>query len=666
MRDNPIKYIFILIAALYLWGMTSCEEKKEVNTENHLTGINEEIRNLLNKAEKARKEGRKDDAIILFKKCIDVPEGGSDSVTANLVARAMLELFNTYQWAEEWHEGAAWFDRLYQKPTNFISRTCMRDLGVFTAMSLSRDNMDSIAEVIIEKSLSLPAINYTPWKYYRDYAYASAIMYANPLKTDKAIEYAKNAIRYADLYKSSTGDNEAIGKSYVVSTLGKLYQRSGRLKEGSDLIRESIAEAIAQKDTLAQINGYNALTGMMLYWGVFTQATEYSDMAMAALQNFSGLVKDPLVEAMAYTLKGRVVASQGGDSVMYFWNKAEEMASKMPYNYGADELDLLIGEYFMNIPDSTPKAKKRLLKVIDGGTRENVAKAYHLMARIARREGDAQLAVEYADSMYAANMSGGRGKHVAGGNAFALSLALENDDAGKIKLYSKAFLEEYGRDTNPMDTRQLTEIVARHYLNEKNNEVAMEKAKIESRFMIMVIILSSAIVLLIMAVISMVYRNRLARTRKQLLEARLNSLLSSNSIIRSRLENERKKNSEIQGNLELIVNNGHERQKIGAEALSRIKTSDGMGDFLNMFNVLYPSFLQNLKERVPDIGKREQLLSMLIVLGCDSERISNLMNITPKSVNMARWRLRKKLALTPEQSLDDIIKSLADTPADEK
>ena len=51
---------------------------------------------------------------------------------------------------------------------------------------------------------------------------------------------------------------------------------------------------------------------------------------------------------------------------------------------------------------------------------------------------------------------------------------------------------------------------------------------------------------------------------------------------------------------------------------------------------------------------------MLIVLGCDTEQISNLMCVAPKSVNMARWRLRKKLGLTSDQSLDVLVRDMAE------
>lgn len=660
MATSYLKYCLRTLILLCFFLTSSCTVENVIEKRDKMSDSNKEMTTLCQEAISARESGEKDTAIQLFKNCIAKGCNGGDSITATIMSEAMIELYNTYQWAEKWHEGAEWFDSLYSKPTPFIAENCQRDLCVFTAMSLSRDSRDSIAEVIIEQALLLPAPNYSPWKYFRDYAYASAILYANPQKTAQTIKYAEKALKYADQSESMKNAREAEGKSYVISILGNLYKRSGRLKEGSDLIRESIANAVEQDDTLAQINGYNALTEMMLYWGIHTQADEYSQKSISLLNKYSGLVKDPLVAAISYAYRGRSKVSQKSDSIMYFWNKAEEISSKMPYTFGMDELDLLISEYYMNMHDSLPEAKKRLSRVVRNASKENVAKAYHFLARIALEEGNENAATMYADSMQMASLSAHRRTHIPGGNVLGLSLALKNNDYDKIKTFSHAFLEEYSANTDPMNTRQLTEIVARHYLSEKNIEVAMEKAKMKNRFLVTIITSAGLILIAILAVISMLYRSRLAKTQKLLLEQRLNTLLSSNSIISKKLENEKKKNTEIQNRLDLLVNDNTERQKIGADAISKVKTSDGLGDFLIRFNILYPSFISNLKKRAPDIGKREQLLCMLIVLECDTEQISNLMSVAPKSVNMARWRLRKKFGLAPDQSLDELIRSLAE------
>lgn len=660
MMNMFLKYSLLTLIGLILSAVSSCSHDRQKTGNDEMEKIDREMKSLIDNAISERSAGDVDAAIRMLGKCIGMPGKEEGSSSAALVSQAMLQLYNTFQSAGRWHEGAVWFDSLYRHTPPFIAENCRRDLSVFTAMSLSRDGRDSIAEAIIEKALRLPAHDYTAWKYYRDYAYASAIIYADLGKTDRSIKYAEKALEYARQCESDKDPDKSNGKSYVISILGNLYKRSGRLKEGSALIREGIENAVAQDDTLAQINGYNALTEMMLYWGINTQANDYSRKAMSLLDSYTGLIEDPLVAAITYAYRGKVKSLQKADSAMYFWHKAEEISGKLPYTFGMDELDLLVSEYYLETHDGFPEAKGRLRRVVANASEDVAAKAYCLLARISREEGDESAAVMYADSMLVARQSARKKAFIPGGNALGLAIAIENGDDGKTRLFSKALLEEYEDNTDPMNTRQLTEIVARHYLSEKDIEVALEKDKMRDRIILIGIILGGSVLVAVLVIISMLYRSRLAKARQLLLEQRLNSLLSSNSIIMTRLEKEQKRNSEIQSRLDMIVGSSVERRKIGADAISKVKTSDGLGDFLVRFNILYPSFISNLKRQAPDIGKREQLLCMLIVLGCDTEQISNLMCVAPKSVNMARWRLRKKLGLTSDQSLDVLVRDMAE------
>ncbi|MGL4491622.1 MAG: tetratricopeptide repeat protein, partial [Tannerellaceae bacterium] len=84
----------------------------------------------------------------------------------------------------------------------------------------------------------------------------------------------------------------------------------------------------------------------------------------------------------------------------------------------------------------------------------------------------------------------------------------------------------------------------------------------------------------------------------------------------------------------------------------------GEPKFRQRFEQLHPRFLPALKERIPNIGRKEELLSMLIVLEQDNHQIAALMGIAHSSVNMARYRLRQKFGLDKEESLDDVIKSM--------
>ncbi|MBR5133161.1 MAG: hypothetical protein IKV29_03565 [Alistipes sp.] len=77
--------------------------------------------------------------------------------------------------------------------------------------------------------------------------------------------------------------------------------------------------------------------------------------------------------------------------------------------------------------------------------------------------------------------------------------------------------------------------------------------------------------------------------------------------------------------------------------------------FRQCFELLYPLFLHRLRERVPSITRREEILSMLIVLKQDNKEIAELLAIAPRSVLMLRHRFRQKIGMATELSLENFI-----------
>jgi DNA-binding CsgD family transcriptional regulator len=80
--------------------------------------------------------------------------------------------------------------------------------------------------------------------------------------------------------------------------------------------------------------------------------------------------------------------------------------------------------------------------------------------------------------------------------------------------------------------------------------------------------------------------------------------------------------------------------------------------FRQHFELLYPLFLPCLREKVPSISRREELLSMLIVLKQDNKNIAELLAIAPRSVLMLRHRFRQKIGMTTDISLEDFIEDI--------
>ena len=73
---------------------------------------------------------------------------------------------------------------------------------------------------------------------------------------------------------------------------------------------------------------------------------------------------------------------------------------------------------------------------------------------------------------------------------------------------------------------------------------------------------------------------------------------------------------------------------------------------------LHEDFNAKLSENFPQLTPQDRRLATLLRLGFSSKYIATLMNITPKSVEISRYRLRQKLGLAKGDNLVNYIKSI--------
>lgn len=69
-------------------------------------------------------------------------------------------------------------------------------------------------------------------------------------------------------------------------------------------------------------------------------------------------------------------------------------------------------------------------------------------------------------------------------------------------------------------------------------------------------------------------------------------------------------------------------------------------DFEYHFLQIYESFYKNLEQKHPNLINYDKPLAAMLKLRLSTKEISNLLNVTPKTIENSRTRLRKKLELT--------------------
>ena len=82
---------------------------------------------------------------------------------------------------------------------------------------------------------------------------------------------------------------------------------------------------------------------------------------------------------------------------------------------------------------------------------------------------------------------------------------------------------------------------------------------------------------------------------------------------------------------------------------------DQWEQFQHNFDLIHENFFRKLKEKYPALTPADLRLSALLRLNYSSKEIARMLNLTPRGVEAARYRLRKKLALESEENLVEFM-----------
>ena len=86
-----------------------------------------------------------------------------------------------------------------------------------------------------------------------------------------------------------------------------------------------------------------------------------------------------------------------------------------------------------------------------------------------------------------------------------------------------------------------------------------------------------------------------------------------------------------------------------------LKDEASWENFTQYFEKVHTNFGKNVVQRYPNVTSNELRFMALLRMNLSSKEIANILNITPDGVKKARQRLRKKMELSPEDSLESEI-----------
>ncbi|MEP0045049.1 MAG: tetratricopeptide repeat protein [Reichenbachiella sp.] len=91
---------------------------------------------------------------------------------------------------------------------------------------------------------------------------------------------------------------------------------------------------------------------------------------------------------------------------------------------------------------------------------------------------------------------------------------------------------------------------------------------------------------------------------------------------------------------------------------NRLKINEDIDGFYSDVEHLHDDFFFRLKEKFPNLTDNDMRMAAQLRLNLSSKEISSLNNISVKSVEISRYRLRKKLELAPDDILTDYLREV--------
>ncbi len=167
-------------------------------------------------------------------------------------------------------------------------------------------------------------------------------------------------------------------------------------------------------------------------------------------------------------------------------------------------------------------------------------------------------------------------------------------------------------------------------------------------------------------------------TQKALTDAEIKAIHLENSFLHSEIEAKRKELIEyalsiveqkeyfekISGDLRSLLDDrkpevrDEKIRKLEVNIRQRMSFDDKVEDFNLRTEKMHRDFIGRLTQLFPDLSSNEKKLAVFLRLGISSKEIATLLNISPKSVEINRYRLRKKLGLGKGANLIQFINNI--------
>lgn len=249
--------------------------------------------------------------------------------------------------------------------------------------------------------------------------------------------------------------------------------------------------------------------------------------------------------------------------------------------------------------------------------------------------------------------------------------------------YLKKYITAYEHNVSSLTSQEIPKARARDAISrqkEMMTTMEQEAKNAHNKFIIVLLVLVAVLLTAGGVLIYVLQRGKMRKIENRELRSNLEQEMTIKRLNMENFERDMKqKECEISSSVLLVSNKNDVLQKIGkltekysdmglipreyvreVNALvgDSIKGDDEWTRFKMHFDTVHPDFFKKLKEVSDELTENDLRLCAYVKIGMRAKDIASMLSVTPASVNSNRYRLRRKLSLSKEDSLDDFIRKI--------
>ncbi|TAI48690.1 tetratricopeptide repeat protein [Flagellimonas allohymeniacidonis] len=504
------------------------------------------------------------------------------------------------------------------------------------------------------------------------------------IDSQKSLEYGNQALSLAleQDYKS--------GIAMAQRVLGVAYWTQGHPKKALENLNDS-------QTVYLEIGDSEGATNALMNSGmVYADIEEYSkalEVYNKAIDTYTALNLTDRI-ATTFTKIGTVLMEQKQypEAKEYLTN-ALKIHSENNFEYGQAEAHNRLGRLNLNL-GQLELASYHLGRALELSTKiddeDGLLSSTIQMGRLHRLRGEFPQAEEILIASYAdANLKKLRKYKLSALRELKLLRKEEGNLREALILYDEFILL---KDSifNATKSKQIAALAFDNELRQKQQEIALLKENEQVQNLTNLLLSLGLIAISTIGFLMFRHQKVKNNKNKELIAQQKQLSQSKEALAKTELENAHLKEQELQNKLNFknkeltsytlnfvqknqllaqleqqineLGKGGKDMEKKVLELKRTLKINTNMDrdwqDFRRFFEEVHSTFISRLNEKHPEVSSNDLKIAALVRLNLNVKESASILGISPESAKTARYRLRKKLELQPEQELLDYFLQL--------